>query len=70
MNPIKYGHSFHEKSFYSLDQGNELFLYRLGSIGVGIKRSALQAFGIIQWLNSQPDGLGYLNGWTVGPEES
>ena len=32
--------------------------------------SALQAFSVIPFTDSQPDGLGYLNGWTVGPEEN
>ena len=32
--------------------------------------SALQAFSVIPFTDSQPDGLGYSNGWTVGPEEN
>ena len=31
---------------------------------------ALQAFSVIPFTDSQPDGLGYSNGWTVGPEEN
>jgi hypothetical protein len=32
--------------------------------------SALQAFRCIYFPDSQPDGLGYLNGWPLGPEEN
>jgi len=32
--------------------------------------SALQAFSVIPFTDSQPNGLGYSNGWTVGPEEN
>ena len=38
--------------------------------GFDVEWSALQAFGDFSTAFSQPVGLGYLNGWTFGPEDN